>query len=231
MAGGGDNGEMNPFISYVDLFSSVILVLLLFVLIMFVNVGYYMQFNAKNPETTDAETQEMSAKKSATSEKPQESKQIVLVDKPIIEVKEQKKEQQQKDTNKTVVEGKGGMSEGTAILKRDSKPPAPAELKVDDLIIVFRNNDYFVSNDMIRQTASALENILTTRPNATFVITVSDSKKIISATQAKQVSLGRVLGLKNKLSDMDKLKNKVKINFQQSESLGYDYGHIKIEVK
>ncbi|MDD3467485.1 MAG: hypothetical protein PHE67_10080 [Campylobacterales bacterium] len=231
MAGGGDNGEMNPFISYVDLFSSVILVLLLFVLIMFVNVGYYMQFNAKNPETTDAETQEMSAKKSATSEKPQESKQIVLVDKPIIEVKEQKKEQQQKDTNKTVVEGKGGTSEGTAILKRDSKPPAPAELKVDDLIIVFRNNDYFVSNDMIRQTASALENILTTRPNATFVITVSDSKKIISATQAKQVSLGRVLGLKNKLSDMDKLKNKVKINFQQSESLGYDYGHIKIEVK
>ena len=198
---------------------------------MFVNVGYYMQFNAKNPETTDAETQEMSAKKSATSEKPQESKQIVLVDKPIIEVKEQKKEQQQKDTNKTVVEGKGGTSEGTAILKRDSKPPAPAELKVDDLIIVFRNNDYFVSNDMIRQTASALENILTTRPNATFVITVSDSKKIISATQAKQVSLGRVLGLKNKLSDMDKLKNKVKINFQQSESLGYDYGHIKIEVK
>ncbi len=231
MAGGGDSGEMNPFISYVDLFSSVILVLLLFVLIMFVNVGYYMQFNAKNPETTDAETQEMAAKKSATSEKPQESKQIVLVDKPIIEVKEQKKEQQQKDTNKTVVDGKGGTSEGTAILKRDSKPPAPAELRVDDLIIVFRNNDYFVSNDMVRQTANALENILVTRPNATFVITVSDSKKIISATQAKQVSLGRVLGLKNKLSDIDKLKNKVKINFQQSESLGYDYGNINIEVK
>ena len=38
-----DQGEMNPFISYVDLFSSVILVLLLFVLLMLVNVGYYMQ--------------------------------------------------------------------------------------------------------------------------------------------------------------------------------------------
>ena len=47
MAGGGDSNEMNPFISYVDLFASIILVLLLFILIMFVNVGYYIQFNTK----------------------------------------------------------------------------------------------------------------------------------------------------------------------------------------
>ncbi len=225
MAGGGSDGEMNPFISYVDLFSSVILVLLLFVLIMFVNVGYYMQFNAKNPELSDAESKDMAMKKSGAAA---DTKEIVLIDKPIIEIKEQKKEQ--KESN-TTVEGKGGQADGTAVIQRDKKPPAISELKVDDLIIVFRNNEYFVSSDMLRQTASALERILQTKPNATFVITVGDSKKLVSSTQAKQVSLGRVLGLKNKLNEKDSLKNRVKSNFQQSESLGYEYGYIKIEVK
>jgi hypothetical protein len=225
MAGGGSDGEMNPFISYVDLFSSVILVLLLFVLIMFVNVGYYMQFNAKNPELSDAESKDMALKKSGAAA---DTKEIILVDKAIVEVKEQKKEQ--KESNNTI-QGKGGQADGTAVIQRDTKPPAISELRVDDLVIVFRNNEYFVSSDMLRQTASALEKVLQTKPNATFVITVGDSKKLVSSTQAKQVSLGRVLGLKNKLNEMDSLKNRVKINFQQSESLGYEYGHIKIEIK
>ena len=56
MAGGGGSDEMNPFISYVDLFASIIMVLLLFVLIMFVNVGYYMQFNAKDRSKSDVNT-------------------------------------------------------------------------------------------------------------------------------------------------------------------------------
>ena len=69
MASSSDNGEMNPFISYVDLFSSVILVLLLFVLIMFVNVGYYMQFNSKGVKSEVA--------KSIIENKKEEQKKLV----------------------------------------------------------------------------------------------------------------------------------------------------------
>jgi len=39
--------EFNPWPSFVDIFSSVILVLLLFLLVLIVNIGYYAQFKFK----------------------------------------------------------------------------------------------------------------------------------------------------------------------------------------
>ena len=58
MAGGGGSDDMNPFIAYVDLFASIIMVLLLFVLLLFVNVGYYMQFSTKGQVSDINTTQE-----------------------------------------------------------------------------------------------------------------------------------------------------------------------------
>ncbi len=79
--------------------------------------------------------------------------------------------------------------------------------------------------------ANTVKKILKTKPNAKFEISVGDSKKIISSTQAKQVSLARVLSFKNELNKVPELKDRVSINYKQNSTLSYDYGYLKIDVK
>ena len=197
MAGGGDDGEMNPYISYVDLFSSVILVLLLFVLIMFVNIGYYMQFTSKDSK------QEVSSKNISSTIK---------------------------DINTTVSIQSSSLVQGNT-LSKNIEQVADVEFNESDLIVVFKNNEYFLSKEMISRVSKAMEKILKTRPNASFIISVGDSKKLISSTQTKQVSLGRVLSLKNSLESLPIFKNKIKINYRTPERAGFDFGYLKIDAK
>lgn len=197
MAGGGDDGEMNPYISYVDLFSSVILVLLLFVLIMFVNVGYYMQFTSKDLK------QEASSKNISSTIK---------------------------DINTTVSTQSSSVVQGNT-LSKNIEQVADVEFNESDLIVVFKNNEYFLSKEMISRVSKAMEKVLKTRPNANFIISVGDSKKLISSTQTKQVSLGRVLSLKNSLESLPIFKNKIKINYRTPERAGFDFGYLKIDAK
>ncbi len=206
MAGGGDNGEMNPFISYVDLFSSVILVLLLFVLIMFVNVGYYMQFNSKGVKSEVA--------KSIIEDKKEEQKITFVSAKEI--------------SKETPIESS---NTGENELSKSNEKVAVVEYKESDLLIVFQNNEYFVSKDILSSMAKTMDKIVKTKPNAMFVISIGDSKKLISSTQTKQVSLGRVLSLKNSLDAMPSLKNKIKINYKQQDQMNFEFGYLKVDVK
>lgn len=219
MAGGGDNGEMNPFISYVDLFSSVILVLLLFVLIMFVNVGYYMQFNSKDAKSQPEQN---------TTIDPTQVLQQQEVKKEDFKEKEKVVSTPEETNNTSPVQG--GETEGNTITKKTERTAA-AEFKEQDMMVVFKNNEYFLSKDTVRQISEAMDRILKNKPNAVFYISVGDSKKLISSTQTKQVSLGRVLSIKNSLDAIPTLKNKIKVNYKQPELSGYDFGFLKIEVK
>lgn len=206
MASSSDNGEMNPFISYVDLFSSVILVLLLFVLIMFVNVGYYMQFNSKGVKSEVA--------KSIIEDKKEEQKITFVSAKEI--------------SKETPIESS---NTGENELSKSNEKVAVVEYKESDLLIVFQNNEYFVSKDILSSMAKTMDKIVKTKPNAMFVISIGDSKKLISSTQTKQVSLGRVLSLKNSLDAMPSLKNKIKINYKQQDQMNFEFGYLKVDVK
>lgn len=218
MAGGGGSDEMNPFISYVDLFSSIIMVLLLFVLIMFVNVGYYIQFNSKDKTSNEI---------NATVEKEEKSTEVVQIKKADYE-KLIQAAQQNETNNTTPVQG--GEVEGNILTKKADKF-ATADFVDNDTVIAFKNNEYFLTKDMVQEVASFMENRLKTDPNAIFYLSVGDSTKLISSTQTKQVSLGRILSLKNSLQEMPKLQNKIKISYKQSNASNYQFGYIKIDVK
>lgn len=224
MAGGGDSNEMNPFISYVDLFASIIMVLLLFILILFVNVGYYLQFNSKDKteeKIPDIQQEKSQAEKVITASKIEDKKEM-----------EKAKAIQffiPKETNNTTPV-QGGEVEGNTLSKQ-SETYALADFKEQDLVISFKNNEYFLSKEIIAQVTAFMENILTKNPNVLFYISVNDSKKIISSTQTKQVSLGRILSIKNALEKDPALKNRIKLNYQQAESLNYEFGYLKIDVK
>jgi len=210
MAAGTDQGDMNPFISYVDLFSSVILVLLLFMLIMFVNVGYYMQFNSKS--SAAAAPAEVATPQAKGAEAPK-----------IVFVTSQSPAQDATSQSSSDV--------GEKTLTKAVDKPTPVDYKESDLMIVFKNNDYFVNKNVLSQLVKTMEKILKTKPNATFVISVGDSKKLISSTQAKQISLGRVLSFKNSLESVPELKNKIQINYKQTETIHHEFGYLKIDVK
>ena len=72
---------------------------------------------------------------------------------------------------------------------------------------------------------------LQSNPNVNFYLSVGDSRTIISSTQTKQVSLGRVLSLKNALQQVPELSNKVKINYKQDNALKYQFGYLKVDVR
>ncbi len=228
MAGGGDNGEMNPFIAYVDLFSSVILVLLLFVLIMFVNVGYYMQFNAKidSNQTIVAidEEKKKDNDKSEDNRYTQQKKE---------DYREQKKEDKQEEKQEEKQEDIKMQVEKTEdnTLSKKSQKYAEATFVEADMVIAFKNNEYFLNKDIVRQTADVMQRILQAKPSTVFTVSIGDSKKLISSTQTKQVSLGRILSLKNNLDAIPELKGKVKINYKPTERLSYEFGYIKIDSK
>ncbi|WP_333805436.1 hypothetical protein [Sulfurospirillum sp.] len=210
MAAGTDQGDMNPFISYVDLFSSVILVLLLFMLIMFVNVGYYMQFNSKNATASPAPAEVAPQMQSA------ESSHIVFVT--------------AKDPSKEAT-SQSSSDVGERSLTKAVEKPSPVDYKESDLMVVFKDNEYFVAKNILSQLVKTMEKILKTKPNATFVISVGDSKKLISSTQAKQISLGRVLSFKNSLEAVPELKNKIQINYKQQSQIQHEFGYLKVDVK
>ncbi len=225
MSGGGNSDEMNPFISYVDLFSSIIMVLLLFVLIMFVNIGYYMQFNSKDRSKSDVNQTEEKPTIAVVSKiemkKKEDQKKLVIENPP-------SKVMQKEMNNTTPV--KGGEVEGNALSKKSEKY-AVADFKEEELIITFKNNEYFLNKDVIQKIAAFMKQKLKSSPNATFYLSVGDSNKIISSTQTKQVSLGRILSLKNALQAMPELSDKIKINYKQDNSINYEFGFVKIDVK
>lgn len=224
MAGGGDSNEMNPFISYVDLFASIIMVLLLFILILFVNVGYYLQFNTKNkteekvPNTQQEKSQSQLV---ADASKKEDHKEI--------EIEKSIQTFVSKETNNTTPV-QGGEVEGNTLTKQ-SESYAVADFKEQDMVISFKNNEYFLNKDIIAQVTAFMENTIKKNPKALFYISVNDSKKIISSTQTKQVSLGRILSIKNALEKNPLLQNRIKLSYQQAEPLNYEFGYLKIDVK
>lgn len=229
MAGGGGNDEMNPFIAYVDLFSSIILVLLLFVLIMFVNIGYYMQFNSKNQTASEANTTETTSETVVSSievEKKEEDKKEdekrIVIENPITV-------STQRETNNTTLV-RGGEVEGNILTKKAEKF-AKADFNEEDLIIAFKNNEFFLAKDTISQIAAFMEKQLKNNPKAQFYLSVGDSKKLISSTQTKQVSLGRILSARNALQGIPALADKVKIDYKPSTEANYEFGFLKIDVR
>ena len=120
---------------------------------------------------------------------------------------------------------------GENTLTKQAEKSTPVDYKESDLMIIFKDNDYFVNKNVLSQLVKTMEKILKAKPSSTFVISVGDTKKLISSTQAKQVSLGRVLSFKNSLEAVPELKNKIQINYKQQETVHHEFGYLKVDVK
>ncbi len=209
--------EFNPWPPFVDVFSSVILVLLLFILVTIVNVAYYMQFNAKtNSEaTTKSQTDSLQAGSDITD---------------MIALAKQEKPKSDAGNDSLFT---GGKSEGNAISSSDK------EEKVQDqslskgkgeLLVAYNDKEIFNTAKIKTDIKAYIKDQKKKNPNAKFEISVAQPTAILGTTIPKQISLGRALNVKNLLKNQDIKLSNITLKMQKNRDQEYSFGYVKIKV-
>ena len=216
--------EFNPWPPFVDIFASVILVMLLFLLITIVNIGYYAQFKYKVSYTASVETQ--------APIQPEDQTKVNTTKKIECKKEKEKKKKEKtseinavsfhkitnpsfKDANNSFFSG--GEKEGNAVKYKKTKSKTYSQkaiMKNLTLTIHFKDKEIFLNSSIKRKIYSFVGNINRKSKNAIYTIYVSDPKNVISSTIAKQISLGRVLNVKNIIKRSNVKPSKIKMDLQ-----------------
>ena len=238
--------EFNPWPSFVDIFSSVILVMLLFLLVLLVNLGYYAQFKFKVSYTGTITTDELifnstpsplqieqiveqEESKKEQTQNIQEMKQEIVRLKKIIEertVKAKEKEEAQLES--------GGID--VADVKDDDNDSKQVLLQNEEyFIITYKGNEIFLDNKIAKDLKLFLLDVKKKYKNHKILITAADVQGQASATVAKQISLARSLGTRNLIRKFGYEKKDVRIDLLAStevkEDINKQNGYLVIRIK
>jgi len=232
--------EFNPWPPFVDIFASVILVLLLFLLITIVNIGYYAQFKHKVSYTASVVTE--------APVQPEEQTKVVPTP-PVECVPANAKESQDnisefsfhkvvapqhENSNNSLFEG--GKEVGNAIsyaANKDKKEFTKQKIIKKNLILTvrFQDKEIFLNSKIKRKLKLFISDINRRSKRAIFTIYASDPANIISSTISRQISLGRVLNVKNVIRRTKVNSKNIKINLQDEMISSNIYGDITIKVR
>ena len=231
--------DFNPWPPFVDIFASVILVMLLFLLITIVNIGYYAQFKFKTSYTASVTTKEP-----IISEETTKVTTTQVECKPVPEDKEKIPEDKAFSFHKVIApafeEAKnslfsGGKADGSAVsyaANKDQKEFTKQKFIKKDLILTieFEDKEIFLNSSIKRKIKLFISDINRRSKRAEFAVFVSDPKNIISSTMSKQISLGRILNVKNIIKKTNVKAKNIKINLQKEIYTNSLYGAITIKV-
>jgi hypothetical protein len=230
--------DFNPWPPFVDIFASVILVMLLFLLITIVNIGYYAQFKFKISHTASTITKEPIVSEEQTKVttvqpecKPAPVKQEEIPDEKAISFHKILAPAFENANNSLF---SGGTSQGNAVSYAANKNQKEftnqkAIKKELTLTIEFKDKEIFLNSAITRKIKLFVADINRRSKRAEFMLYVSDPKNIISSTLSKQISLGRVLNVKSTIKRANiKLKN-IKLNLQKEYPSNNSYGDIIIK--
>lgn len=245
--------EFNPWPSFVDIFSSVILVMLLFLLVVLVNLGYYAQFKYKVSYTGSITTEDLilndnpkeikiqeeivkkteSTTESVTQKQPTPSVQVMQSE--IIRLKKiiEEKTVKAKEKKEAQIES-GGID--VKDIKDDQNKSKQATISTKDYFIIsFKGNEIFIDNEITKKLKVFIADTKDKYKNHKIMITAADPKSLASATIAKQVSLARTIGIRNLIRKLDYDKKDVRIDLLAStkikEKVNEDNGYLVIRVK
>jgi len=228
--------EFNPWPPFVDIFASVILVMLLFLLITIVNIGYYAQFKYKKSYTASVETKAPIQPEEQTKVKPlaQECKPQPKSKEPIEDAVSFHKIVEPSFKNAQDSFFAGGKAEGNAVsyaANKNQKKFSNQKLIKRNLqvIIEFHDKEIFLNSKIKRAIKLFVGTVNRRSKRAVFTIYVSDPKNVISSTLAKQISLGRVLNVKNIIKRSNVKAKNIKMNLQQEIQTKNPYGDIIIK--
>jgi len=231
--------DFNPWPPFVDIFASVILVMLLFLLITIVNIGYYAQFKHKISYTASVVTEapvqpEQQTKALPTPVECTPSKNNAIDDNITNPFSFHKVEAPTTESSNNSLFS-GGKSIGNAVSYASQKPKkefTSQKLIKKDLIltIAFSDKEIFLSSAIKRKIKLFVSDIKRRSKRAEFTLQVSDPTNIVSSTISKQISLGRILNVKNVIKHSNISTKKIKLDLQHEVPSQNRYGDIVIKV-
>lgn len=250
MAGSSD-GEFNPWPAFVDIFSAVILVMLLLLMVVLANLGYFSQFKYKvsysgavssddiirnNNKTTEenVETAKASSSSAAAVANADHNAQVISEQKQMIIAL------QKQIASEDGVKSAKGMDEiesgGINVAdKKDNTKDIQKMVTADEyLIITYKADELFVDDGISKQLKQFLETAKNKYKTFQIVILSSDMKDQLSATISKQISLARTMSVRNLIKKFGYEKKDTKIDLSNppeiKETIDSKNGYIVIKI-
>lgn len=230
--------EFNPWPSFVDIFSSVILVLLLFLLVLIVNIGYYAQFKFKVQYDGSIATDKIIFEESSkvikilnkNKEKQQETDSLLQTT-DMEEVTTQA--MQEYLTAATDIESAGI---DLADKKKDEKDPTQNTLEKDrTFYIKFNGNELLIEDAIIEQLKKFVKNAQENYPNSKVILSSVDQTNQVSLTVNRQISLGRILSTKTLLKKFDYKAKDILLRLNDKpeipEEIDSEFGLIVVQIR
>lgn len=211
----------NPWPGFVDLFASIIMVVLIFMLVLIINITYYAQFKYKISYSGSVPVEEII------------SEQIIETNKESITTVEVETKDEQDDTKKDL-EAVAGVD----LTVVDNNLTRQENIIYDDwMIIKYKKNEIILDAKTIKDIDEFLLKVRAKYPNNYASVYMSEPKNQISASITKQLALSRSLNIRNLLRKKNynnsdvliKLKDKI----PEAKSIKHiaGYGIILINAK
>ncbi|MFA7084879.1 MAG: hypothetical protein WC141_10140 [Arcobacteraceae bacterium] len=175
------NEEFNPWPPFVDIFSSVILVLLLFLLITIVNIAHYSQYKFKVAYTGTLSADQIIVKEN-------KEKQISQTKIQPLEQEQEKKEE---------IGDIESAGKDLSRIYEDERTKQATVLTDSYLLLNFGGNDIKLDNPSILKIKDFIVQIKKKYPKHVVKISAVDPSNQISATVMKQISLARTINARN----------------------------------
>jgi len=232
--------DFNPWPPFVDIFASVILVMLLFLLITIVNIGYYAQFKFKTSYTASVETKvpiqpEESSK--VTTNYAEKKEVVVKKERPIPpknSVSFHKISKPTLDEESKNSFFSGGKAEGNAVsyaINKEQKSflEQKSFQKSGELNILFEDKEVFLNTKIRANLRNFVAAALRKSKKTEFTIMVSDPHNIMSKTISRQISLGRAINVKNQLQKTRIPSKQIHLNLLKKSADLSEFGTITIQ--
>lgn len=225
------NEEFNPWPPFVDIFSSVILVLLLFLLITIVNIGYYAQFKFKVSYTGTIATDQIILS--------EDRKEIILEETKQTEQSRAPIPLKQEITE--VIEDKveiGDIEKAGKDLSRIYEDDVTKQVTIatdEYLLLNFGGNDIKLDHPIILQIKEFMTKIKEKYPKHVVKISAVDPTNQISATVMKQISLARTINARNLIRQLGYDIKDVQVDLLKPNSTNIqnknDFGYLIIRIE
>ncbi|MEA3289367.1 MAG: hypothetical protein U9Q04_04210 [Campylobacterota bacterium] len=237
--------EFNPWPPFVDIFSSTILVLLLFMLILVVNLGYYAQFKFRVSYTGTVATEQLILNDNPTVNKLNEivtetSKTDTTIQETVMDKATKTIQAQisvrQKDGNATALFNLERAGQDLAQVD-DQESTNQSFINIDDnLIINFADKEIILDDVTIKKIKTFIKGIKAKYPKHKIYVSAKDPKNQISATVGKQITLARSLNTRNLIRKLGYKKSDIRIRLFSKELIeklpdhesGFVYIHVKV---
>lgn len=250
MAASGD-GEFNPWPAFVDIFSAVILVMLLLLMVVLANLGYFSQFKYKvsysgavssddiirsNNKSTEEDIIASQSNSSASA--------VTNADRNIQIINEQRQMilalQKQIASEEAVKSAKGTdeiESGGINVAdKRENTTEIQKMVKSEEYLIVnYKADELFVDDVISKQIKQFLETSKSKYKTFQIVIYSADMKEQLSSTISKQISLGRTMSIRNLIKKFGYDRKDIKIDLANKpiikETIDTPNGYVVIRIE